>query len=175
MWRMWKILIEGAVQKQSIMYLFCFHKYKTNLKYVNHMSMWWTCSFHIYLIITDHKTDDLMLFKPYHCPRKKYYRPTQYILLRRSNNFITLSTHCLYLKTISNHDFLYLRSTWALSTTFDDVIKWKHFPRHCPFVRGIHRSPVDSPPKGQWRGALMFSNIGRFQTAIPDVEMSYQY
>ena len=26
-----------------------------------------------------------------------------------------------------------------------DVIKWKHFPRYWPFVRGIHRSPVDSP------------------------------
>ena len=25
---------------------------------------------------------------------------------------------------------------------FDDVIKWKHFPRYWPFVRGIHRSPV---------------------------------
>ena len=24
----------------------------------------------------------------------------------------------------------------------DDVIKWKHFPRYWPFVRGIHRSPV---------------------------------
>ena len=24
----------------------------------------------------------------------------------------------------------------------DDVIKWKHFPRYGPFVRGIHRSPV---------------------------------
>ena len=23
----------------------------------------------------------------------------------------------------------------------DDVIKWKHFPRYSPFVRGIHRSP----------------------------------
>ena len=28
-----------------------------------------------------------------------------------------------------------------------------------PFVRGIHRSPVNSPHKGQWRGALMFSVI----------------
>ena len=28
-----------------------------------------------------------------------------------------------------------------------------------PFVRGIHRSPVNSPHKGQWRGALMFSLI----------------
>ena len=37
-----------------------------------------------------------------------------------------------------------------------DVIKWKHFPRYWPFVRGIYRSPVNSPHKGQWRGALMF-------------------
>ena len=41
----------------------------------------------------------------------------------------------------------------------DDVIKWKHFPRYWPFVRGIHRSTVNSPHKGQWRGALMFSLI----------------
>ena len=33
------------------------------------------------------------------------------------------------------------------------------FPRYWPFVRGIHRSPVNSPHKGQWRGALMFSLI----------------
>ena len=42
---------------------------------------------------------------------------------------------------------------------YDDVIKWKHFLRYWPFVRGIHRSPVNSPHKGQWRGALMFSSI----------------
>ena len=45
------------------------------------------------------------------------------------------------------------------TTTHDVVIKWKHFPRYWPFVRGIHRSPVNSPHKGQWRGALMFSSI----------------
>ena len=45
---------------------------------------------------------------------------------------------------------------WAV---YDDVIKWKHFPRYWPFVRGIHRSPMTSPHKGQWRGALMFSLI----------------
>ena len=41
----------------------------------------------------------------------------------------------------------------------DDVIKWKHFPRNWSFVREIHRSPVNFPHKGQWRGALMFSLI----------------
>ena len=41
----------------------------------------------------------------------------------------------------------------------DDVIKWKQFPRYWPFVRRIHRSPVNSPHKGQWRGALKFPLI----------------
>ena len=41
----------------------------------------------------------------------------------------------------------------------DDVIKWTYFQRYWPFVRGIHRSPVNSPHKGQWRGALMFTLI----------------
>ena len=40
-----------------------------------------------------------------------------------------------------------------------DVIKWKHFPHYWPFERGIHQSSVNSPHKGQWRGALMFSLI----------------
>ena len=43
--------------------------------------------------------------------------------------------------------------------THDDVIKWKQFPRNWPFVRRILRSPVNSPHKGQWHGALMFSLI----------------
>ena len=40
-----------------------------------------------------------------------------------------------------------------------DSMAWWHFPRYWPFVRGIHRSPVNSPHRGQWRGALMFSLI----------------
>ena len=41
----------------------------------------------------------------------------------------------------------------------NDVIKWKHFLRHWPFVRWIHWSPVNSPQKDHWCGALMFSLI----------------
>ena len=61
---------------------------------------------------------------------------------------------------ISHHTVI-----WDLSArtrrhfNHDDVIKWKHFPRNWPFVRGIHRSPVNSPHKGQWHGALIFSLI----------------
>ena len=52
-------------------------------------------------------------------------------------------------------------ATWLLQTTMMhvDIIKWKHFPHYWPFVWGIHRSPVNSPHKGQWRRALMFSFI----------------
>ena len=42
----------------------------------------------------------------------------------------------------------------------DDVINWKHLLRYWPFVRGIHRPPVNSTHKGQWRRALMFSSFG---------------
>ena len=31
-----------------------------------------------------------------------------------------------------------------------DVIEWKHFQHYWTFVRGIHRSSVNSPYKGQW-------------------------
>ena len=56
---------------------------------------------------------------------------------------------------------LYIRCADFVTTVpaHDDVIKWKHFPRYWPFVRGIHRSPVNSRHKGQWRGSLMFSLI----------------
>ena len=47
----------------------------------------------------------------------------------------------------------------VIHMTHVDAIKSKHFPRNWPFVRGIHRSPVNFPHKGQWRGALMFSLI----------------
>ena len=46
-----------------------------------------------------------------------------------------------------------------LTISHDDIIKWKHFLRYWPFMQGIHRSLVNSPQKGQWWGALMFSLI----------------
>ena len=62
---------------------------------------------------------------------------------------ITQAKCVLVSHTVTKKDFKY----------HDDVIKWKHFPHHWPFVRGIHWSPVNFPHKGQWRGALMFSLI----------------
>ena len=50
-------------------------------------------------------------------------------------------------------------ATAGMAAAHDDVIKWRHFRRYWPFVRGIHRSSVNSPYKSQRRGALMFSLI----------------
>ena len=52
-------------------------------------------------------------------------------------------------------------SVWTVRciSQHGDVIKWKHFPLYWTFVRGIHRLPMDSPHKGQWCGAWMFSLI----------------
>ena len=43
-------------------------------------------------------------------------------------------------------DFSQYFNLWAHKTFHDDVIEWKHFPRYWPFVRGIHRSPVEFGP-----------------------------
>ena len=45
------------------------------------------------------------------------------------------------------------------SPMHDGIIKRKHFLCYRSFVWAIHRSRVNSPHKGQWRGALMFSLI----------------
>ena len=41
----------------------------------------------------------------------------------------------------------------------DDVIKWKHFPRNWPFVRGIHRSRWIPHTKASDAELLMFTLI----------------
>ena len=56
---------------------------------------------------------------------------------------------------------------WSIDTRNVSIVPWSYniWRRHrmetfsalLPFVRGIHRSLVDSPHKGQWRGALMSS------------------
>ena len=44
---------------------------------------------------------------------------------------------------------LFQRIHMALMMNHDDVIISKHFPRYWPYVWVIHRSPLNSPPKGQ--------------------------
>ena len=77
----------------------------------------------------------------------------------------TLSNACPYLPGSNEltNDIVYikftLKSRQPAVRSHDDIIKWKHFPHYRSGVWGIHQSPVDSPHKGQWCGALMFSLI----------------
>ena len=50
-------------------------------------------------------------------------------------------------------------ASMRLNWDHDGVIKWNHVPRYWTFVWEIQRWPVNSPHKGQWRGAFMFSSI----------------
>ena len=62
-------------------------------------------------------------------------------------------------KPLFDTDECGLNCALCIKPSHDDVIKWKIFPRYWPFVWGIHQSSVNSPHKGQWRGALVFSLI----------------
>ena len=57
----------------------------------------------------------------------------------------------------------YVSGVCRLSWLVAKLAWWRHqmltFPRYWSFVRRIDRSPVISPHKGQWRGALMFPLI----------------
>ena len=81
---------------------------------------------------------------------------------RNSVFFVVVVITCIHL-SLSGF-FLHLMIETISNATHlrnhDDVIKWKHFPRCWPFVRGFHRSLVNSPHIGQWHGtALTFSFI----------------
>ena len=56
-----------------------------------------------------------------------------------------------------------LREPWFVFGLWLSTSWWRHqmetFSALLAFVRGIHRSPVNFPHKGQWRGALMLSLI----------------
>ena len=91
-----------------------------------------------------------------HCVYVHYINwPLAYCLcIRNEEHKLVLLVNCLCIRN---------EGPWSVGPkcTFvhDNVIKWKHFLHYWPFVWGIHRSPVNSHRKGQWRGALMFSLI----------------
>ena len=67
------------------------------------------------------------------------------------NTTISFKTNAVLMAS-SEKVTIMIKLPWCANTD-DDVIKWKHFTRNCPFMRGIHRSPMT------WRRALMFSLI----------------
>ena len=74
-----------------------------------------------------------------------------------------------------NNESTILRNESNLHILHDDVIKWKLFPRYWPFVWGIHRWPVHSPHKGQWRGGLKFSLICALNKRLSEQSRSWWF
>ena len=60
---------------------------------------------------------------------------------------------------------------WDYVALHDDVIKWENFPLYWPSVSEIHRSPVDSPQRGQRCGALIFSLICAWRNGLANKEI----
>ena len=71
---------------------------------------------------------------------------------------VSVNSICYWLVISLSMEIPFLNVSGAL-LLHDYVIKWKQFLRYWPFVRGVHRSTMNSPHKSQWRGALMFSLI----------------
>ena len=94
------------------------------------------------------------------CELSEYLNYTDAYRFSQNYRYIRISK-------VSRYVFLHLIPKLSDETFFtphdqqvhDDVTKWKHFPRYWHFVRGIHRWPVDSSQKGQWRGEFVFSLI----------------
>ena len=55
-------------------------------------------------------------------------------------SYATVCKRCRVWRLMGNGmEFQSVRTGVAYEWEHDDVIKWKHFPRYWPFVRGIHR------------------------------------
>ena len=86
------------------------------------------------MAIDERIADDLLAFRFYRASKIKVWWED---MLRRKADNQCIRMECSHAITIADHRTDY----------HDDVIKWKRFPRNWPFVRGIHRSPVNSPQK----------------------------
>ena len=68
--------------------------------------------------------------------------------------FLTFKCQSKWHQTISRN-----KIDWKVRYSTSMIMSSNNVLRYWPFVQGIHWSPVDSPHKGQWCGALMFSLI----------------
>ena len=109
------------------------------------------------------KTIILLIIKPVHNKSANAVKgmlvmltPVNHRILSKWFLWLTWRVRCQTLATVRESPCRFLTK---IHTVHDDVIKWKLFPRFWTFVLGIHRGPVNSPQKGQWHGALMFSLI----------------
>ena len=91
---------------------------------------------------------------------QKYQGPFQYRDASIEMLFFNMRISIIDTRWLHNPPYDKHLFTWEKGLQIhDDVIKWKHYPHHWPFVQGIHQSPVNSQHKAQWCRALMFSLI----------------
>ena len=72
------------------------------------------------------------------------------------------NTHVWWNILCNNVFFYSYGSVWKIYFVFNHAMMTSsdgNFPRYWPFERGIHHWPVNSPHKGQWCGALVFSLV----------------
>ena len=119
------------------------NRHMTAIKYMRQINVWLTCV--IYKLSVDNT------LQTFFC----YTKFTAMCCLRTSVNEFH---YCLFYGEYNIETIQACRATLQQFAFHDDVIKWKHFSGYWSFVRGIHRSPMDSPHKGHC-GALMFSLI----------------
>ena len=85
--------------------------------------------------------------------------PSQFILIWRESLRAIHQAQIYRYNTATESYIAFIMWNICVHVPLDDIIEWTHFPRYWTFVRGIHRSPMNSPHKGQWCRALMFSLI----------------
>ena len=88
------------------------------------------------------------------CKHTTQYKRNYYVKTTFWDNDYVFITLCVCCEGI--------HEDWMSCVTHEDDTWWRHqmetFSALLP-ICAIHRSPVNSPHKGQWRGALMFSLI----------------
>ena len=83
-----------------------------------------------------------------------FTRMTTHLLLYFTRYVLQYIPMCQFYGLYCLHEMSRNDYRQAYKMRMNDVIKWKKIPRYWPFVRGKHRSLVDSPHKDQWRGAF---------------------
>ena len=76
----------------------------------------------------------------------KFYPPTLKHLVMQVAKFYTLNLTTTFWHCKKKSHYFWTGVYYAVHQLLhDDVIKWKHFPRNWPFVRGIHPVPGEFP------------------------------
>ena len=127
------------------------------------VGMIWTVEFKSDIVRSTYQvSDDIFVMETYFS--YKFLHCLNNEMPKAHNDFIISRTLFLYISESPTQPppFPAAKGLYLFEKEYsrhDNIIKWEHFLRYWPFMWGIHRSPGNSPHKGQWRGALMFSLI----------------